>query len=543
MPIFKECKMGTHLYPQVAGSGCAEADSKQHTLCFGGCQCTRADDKTVSPRYDFFENKFILKINRLGLLSLFAALILCGCGGGSSSSGSATNSGSSVNGGGSNNNGGSSTGGTTVGGSISGLASGQQVVLGINGGNPLTVTSNSTFTFTTPLAKASSYAVAVATQPAGQICTVSNGSGTVTTSNITNVSIMCVTAALMVQNNQLLDSKGKVVLFRAVNVPVYQSGYADDLAVVASAVKTSGANAVRLVWWGNTADGWTIPANAPTFYTLANLDTAIQTYANLGILPIIELHDVTCYLAVGLTGGGAPCNDTTIFTSRITNFWTNPSVVALIKKHQNHLIVDLANEWGSVYSSTDEANFTSNYVSAIGSIRSAWSKGGVGNLPLMVDAPNGGTDVAAFTDPSATAGETNGQLIVAADPLGNTLFSVHSYWAAADGITPTNIDSYMSLIANSNLNFVLGEVGAFADGNCANTVDFQYVLNAAYAQSLGTIAWAWYQDGTCSPDATNLTPDGTTIPAPIPGSLGFQNLFLYSSSYGLVTSIPINFGP
>jgi mannan endo-1,4-beta-mannosidase len=483
--------------------------------------------------------KFVFKhpINIGFAIFLAASFLLSGCSGGGGGGSGNGGSGSAGNG---NGGSGSGSGNVTIGGTLSGLASSQQVILQDNGGNALTVTSNGAFTFSASLASSTSYSVTVSTQPSGQICTVANGSGTAT-ANISNVLVSCVTAALLVQNNQLLDSKGKVVLFRAVNVPVYQSGYADDLVAVANAVKSSGANAVRLVWWGNTANGWT--AGAPTYYTLTNLDTAIQTYANLGILPIIELHDVTCYLAVGLTGGGAPCNDTTIFANRITGFWTSPSVVALIKKHQNHLIVDLANEWGSVYSASDEANFTGNYVSAISAIRTAWANGGVGNLPLMVDAPNGGTDVAAFTDPSATAGKTNGQLILAADPLGNTMFSVHSYWAAVDGITHANIDSYMSLIANSNLSFVLGEVGAFADGVCANTVDHQYVLNAAYAQNLGTIAWAWYQDGTCSPDATNLTPDGITIPATSPGSLSFQNLVLYSSRYGLVTAASINFGP
>ena len=465
--------------------------------------------------------KFAIKhpINIGFAIFLAASFVLSGCSGG----------------------GGGSGGSATIGGTVNGLASGQQVILQVNGGNALTVTANGAFTFSASLASSASYSVTVSTQPSGQICTVANGSGTAT-ANVSNVTVTCVNVALLVQNNQLLDSKGNVVLFRAVNVPVYQSGYADDLVAVANAVKSSGANAVRLTWWGNAAN----TGAAPTFYTLTNLDTAIQTYANLGILPIIELHDVTCWVAVGLTGGGSPCNDTTIFANRITSFWTSPSVVALIKKHQNHLIVDLANEWGSISAGTlsaDEANFTGNYVSAISAIRTAWSNGGVGNLPLMVDAPNGGTNVAAFTDPSATAGKTNGQLILAADPLGNTIFSVHSYWAAVDGITHANIDSYMSLIANSNQSFVLGEVGAFADGVCANTVDHQYVLNAAYTQNLGTFAWAWYQDGTCSPDATNLTVDGVTIPVSSPGSLSFQNLVLYSSSYGLVTANPINFGP
>ncbi len=79
----------------------------------------------------------------------------------------------------------------TISGSVTGLGSGQQVTLDNNGANPLTVTANGTFIFTTPVAYNSSYAITVGTQPAGQTCTVANGSGSGVTANITNVSVTC----------------------------------------------------------------------------------------------------------------------------------------------------------------------------------------------------------------------------------------------------------------------------------------------------------------------------------------------------------------
>ena len=78
----------------------------------------------------------------------------------------------------------------TVGGNVSGLANGQSIVLFNNSGNALTVSANGTFTFTTPLA-AGPYIVTVGTQPAGQTCSVTNGSGNVSTSNITSVVVTC----------------------------------------------------------------------------------------------------------------------------------------------------------------------------------------------------------------------------------------------------------------------------------------------------------------------------------------------------------------
>jgi len=77
----------------------------------------------------------------------------------------------------------------TVGGTISGLTG--SVVLQNNGGDSLTSNSNGTFTFPTPVATGGTYNVTVQTQPAGQTCTVTNGSGTIGGSNVTNVGVTC----------------------------------------------------------------------------------------------------------------------------------------------------------------------------------------------------------------------------------------------------------------------------------------------------------------------------------------------------------------
>jgi hypothetical protein len=79
----------------------------------------------------------------------------------------------------------------TIGGTLSGLASGATVVLQDNLGDNLTLTANGTFTFATPLATGTPYSVTVLTPPTGQTCTVANGTGTVGTANVTNVSVTC----------------------------------------------------------------------------------------------------------------------------------------------------------------------------------------------------------------------------------------------------------------------------------------------------------------------------------------------------------------
>ena len=84
-----------------------------------------------------------------------------------------------------------STNAYTVGGTVTGLNS-SGLVLQNNGSDNLVVPSGATsFTFPTPVASGGTYSVTVFEQPAGLICVVSNGSGIVTGSNVTNVSVNC----------------------------------------------------------------------------------------------------------------------------------------------------------------------------------------------------------------------------------------------------------------------------------------------------------------------------------------------------------------
>jgi hypothetical protein len=79
----------------------------------------------------------------------------------------------------------------SIGGTVSGLNSSTSVTLLDNGGNSLPVTANGAFTFTTKLASGATYKVTVGTQPTGETCTVTNGSGTVGSANVTNVAVAC----------------------------------------------------------------------------------------------------------------------------------------------------------------------------------------------------------------------------------------------------------------------------------------------------------------------------------------------------------------
>ncbi|AFM12837.1 beta strand repeat-containing protein [Turneriella parva] len=80
----------------------------------------------------------------------------------------------------------------TVGGVVSGLNG--TVVLQNNGGDNLTLTTNSSFTFATVLTSGSAYNVTVSTQPSDQVCTVASAGGTVAAANISSVTVSCATS-------------------------------------------------------------------------------------------------------------------------------------------------------------------------------------------------------------------------------------------------------------------------------------------------------------------------------------------------------------
>src|SRR5450830_235211 len=130
-------------------------------------------------------------------------------------------------------------------------------------------------------------------------------------------------APLKVVGRFLQDTLGNNILMRGVNVPVYKSGWFDDLDAVAAAIGSTKTNVVRLEWWAG-APYWEPGATLPPEYTVANLDRAIQKFYDLGIIPVVELHDLTYqYGQDGLPGSpNSKGNDRVLFANTITAFWT-----------------------------------------------------------------------------------------------------------------------------------------------------------------------------------------------------------------------------
>lgn len=80
----------------------------------------------------------------------------------------------------------------TIGGTVSGLMAGQSVVLLNNGGSALTVSADGSFIFRVAVTDGFNYLATVGTQPNGQVCHISSGSGAVSAANVTGIRVTCV---------------------------------------------------------------------------------------------------------------------------------------------------------------------------------------------------------------------------------------------------------------------------------------------------------------------------------------------------------------
>ena len=142
------------------------------------CVMTRRDDSMVPPAG---RCKGIIMLRLIGSVT-FLALLLVGCAGGDSGSLPPPAPPPTY----------------TVGGTVSGLA-GAGLVLRNNGGDDLAVAADGAIVFPTKIASGAAYRVTVFKQPTtrAQNCAVTHGSGTMGSSDVTNVAVSCASNGFM----------------------------------------------------------------------------------------------------------------------------------------------------------------------------------------------------------------------------------------------------------------------------------------------------------------------------------------------------------
>ena len=269
-----------------------------------------------------------------------------------------------------------------------------------------------------------------------------------------------------VQGRHLYDRCGAKVVLRGVNEMVVWTAGSDGDPEFAEIART-GANAVRIVW--TVADGGA-----------AELDRAIANALAQQLIPIPELHDATG-------------NRSRI--AAMVDYWVRSDVVAVVRKHERNLIVNIANEAGD--GNVTAAQFQADYQSAVSRMRGAGY-----HVPLMLDAPQWGQNIDVL--------QTAGPALITADPDHNLLLSVHMWWNDPNG---TRVMNEINQSVSANLPLVVGEFAHHAVSNCAQEpFAYRTLLSVAQAMEVSWLAWSWggVKNSDCANDGPfDMSSDGT----------------------------------
>lgn len=244
-----------------------------------------------------------------------------------------------------------------------------------------------------------------------------------------------------IDGTKVYDPCGNQVILRGVNkMNIWTDP--DGLPSFPEIAKT-GANTVRIVWTtGGSASG---------------LDTVISNALAYDLLPMVEVHDAT--------GDWSRLQ-------RMVDYWVRADVLAVLKKHERTLLVNVGNEVGDW--NVSESQFVQGYTTAIQRMRAAGIK-----APIVIDSRGWGQDIALL--PSV------GPKLLNQDPLRNLIFSAHLYRANQ----PTSwYDNEYRKIIDADLAFVVGEF-ANVSVDCGSNINWRGLIEAADRYDIGWYAWSW----------------------------------------------------
>jgi hypothetical protein len=250
----------------------------------------------------------------------------------------------------------------------------------------------------------------------------------------------------------LYDKCGEKVILRGINKMTVWTDI--DGASFPEIAKT-GANSVRIVWV-TTGD-------------IEKFDSAISKCRQNKMIPMVELHDAT-----GEWSKLSMCVD----------WWIKPEVVSVIQKHEEYLLINIANECGQTVT---DADFKAGYTDAITKMRAA----GI-HVPLIIDAAKYGQDINIL--------QATGPDLITADPDHNILLSVHMWWPVEWGYSDQVITDEINQSVKMNLPLIVGEF-AHSGVGCETTINYKHILSECQKNEIGWLAWEW---GPGNSDCTEM---------------------------------------
>ena len=298
--------------------------------------------------------------------------------------------------------------------------------------------------------------------------------------------------SMKVKGRHLYDSCGEKVILRGANhmtVWVDWDGTPRDGLPTYTEMAKSGANAVRIVW---TTEEDTKPAE---------LDRAITNAIKNKMIPMVELHDMTCQWS---TAG----------IQKLTDFWISPEIVSVIKKHERYLLINFGNEIGG--NDVSDADFKKEYTSAITQMRNA----GI-HVPIIIDGTKCGQDIDIL--------QRVGPSLVESDPDKNLMFSVHIWWTDN---SRTRIKSEIKESVAMELPLIVGEFASVAV-DCTTPIQYKTIMDQSKVNEIGYFPWSWGPQNKCG--VHSMSKDNTYENL---RSWGSQVLKMHSGSIKKTSVIP-----
>ena len=253
-----------------------------------------------------------------------------------------------------------------------------------------------------------------------------------------------------VSGGRLFDLRGNDFVMRGVNHPV--AWFQNDALAWMDEIATTDANSVRIVW--ETTRGATDIVRA-----------AIERSIELGMVPMVEMHDVT-----GSTDVTGP--------ARMAQYYVD-EMRDILLEFEPYLLINIANEWGAF--ETQDSEWVQAYQQAIAVLRDA----GI-NHTLVIDASNWGQKGSTIV--------AEGAGLLEADPQHNLLFSTHMY---QDYENPQRILDVLRGAQAASLPLIVGEFG-FQHGERNGQpipVPYTVMVDEAARLGLGYLAWSWTGNG------------------------------------------------
>lgn len=291
-----------------------------------------------------------------------------------------------------------------------------------------------------------------------------------------------------VMGAKLLDPCGKPVLLRGVNkMFIFEQDQVKRIGKnILPEIAKTGANCVRIVWSMQRFNADNILIDT----SVKELDAIITNCKAQKMIPIIGLWDFT---------GDTDSRSGFDRLSEYVDFWTRTDVLLVLKKHQNALLINIANEAAPECDDSEERlnAILPEYIQRYSEVITKMCTAGI-KVPLIIDGLDFGKSLRCFSFMRTGQTINTATELLHADTQKNLIFSFHSYWPKRFTDGQTFVEDIFNKAVADGYCFVdaeLSQYGGFADGesicNDKGEIDYQRFAKLCSKNKVGYILWEW----------------------------------------------------